>query len=223
MQDAGTPSWRWGESGSQLAHVALYLRDSYGLAVPAHLDVPPPLTPAVAPAPAALSERDRDAAGQQWTSWWDEIIDLDVRRREIEVPGNDARARVRALLAERERVADPPDFEALANRPELRRLVAASYEEACRWDGPPRRRRSDPATERGAHFEWDLIRQVAEDVAFDRQVSIDAIDGRALILSVEGLWWTRAAPGAVLCSAAVTTDPVLAQVVLRDAFLSALG
>jgi hypothetical protein len=44
-----------------------------------------------------------------------------------------------------------------------------------------------------------------------------------MVLDVEGLWWRRVAPGAVLCSIAATEDPSTAGTILRDAFESGLA
>jgi hypothetical protein len=63
-----------------------------------------------------------------------------------------------------------------------------------------------------------LIKQIAEDVAFDHHVSLDAVQAKVVVLPVQGTWWRRLAPGAVLCSPAAAVDHATAQVMLRDAF-----
>jgi hypothetical protein len=44
MRLAGSISWRFEENNTQLLHLALFVRDSVGLAIPSSADVPPPLT-----------------------------------------------------------------------------------------------------------------------------------------------------------------------------------
>jgi hypothetical protein len=62
------------------------------------------------------------------------------------------------------------------------------------------------------------MKQVAEDVAFDRRVSLDEVQAKVAVLPVRGTWWRRVARGAVLCSPAAAADPQTAHALLRDAF-----
>ncbi|MHB1522154.1 MAG: hypothetical protein ACYCWN_12760, partial [Ferrimicrobium sp.] len=43
-------------------------------------------------------------------------------------------------------------------------------------------------------FKWELVRDLAEDSAARHQVSVGAIDGCALVLIVEGIWWEIIGP-----------------------------
>lgn len=64
---------------------------------------------------------------------------------------------------------------------------------------------------------WELTKQVVEDVAFDRQVPLDALRAKITVLRVRGSWWRRVAPGCVLCSPAALAAASTGQALLRDA------
>lgn len=84
--------------------------------------------------------------------------------------------------------------------------------------GPGRVRAAD----RSGSFDYHLIRDIAEQAAADFGVPIEAIDGSAHVLDVQGSWWHVAGPGCVLCSPAATTDPAAAAQLLRAVFASRL-
>jgi len=67
------------------------------------------------------------------------------------------------------------------------------------------------------------VRAAAEQIARSHRVSPDAIRACAVVLPVEGIWWNRFAPGAVLCSVRAALDPGVARSVLTEAFESALA
>jgi hypothetical protein len=155
--------------------------------------------------------------------------------------------------AEREHAAfDPPEFASLASAPELRAAAAASFAAWTRGgsratsdivdeggrdvgDGVPRPplsrgaeqtgsgRRLRLGADRSGSFDYYLIRSIAEQTAADFGVPIDAIDGDAHILDVQGSWWHVAGPGSVLCSPAATADPAAAAELLRAVFASRLA
>lgn len=218
MQLAGTTSWRFAESArDSLPHVALFTRDALGLAVLPGPAVPPPLAGTVPDRRALLSDRERREAGRHWTGWWAALLDAEVQRQEERPdPGHPVSWAVRAR---REEVGSPPDFAALADRPALRRAVVETFPEALRWVD---RLDAGSRAERAGSFPYGLVRQVAEDVAFDRQVDVGAVRASAVVLEVEGIWWHLLAPGAVVCSAGATADPHTAHLVLRRAFESGL-
>jgi hypothetical protein len=126
-----------------------------------------------------------------------------------------------AWAAGRNPMGDPPEFAALSDRPALREALVLTFEEGCRWaDGT---RGSAHRRVGGAQFAWEVTKQVAGDVAFDRHVGIGAVDGLALVFAVEGSWWELFAPGVVLCSRAAAQDPMLARTILRSVFESGLA
>ncbi|MGY1843009.1 hypothetical protein [Modestobacter sp. SYSU DS0875] len=124
-----------------------------------------------------------------------------------------------ALRARREQAGSPPDFAALADRPALQRAAVDTFPHAHRWVNQLRLEQRD---EREGSFPYRLVRQVAEDVAFDRRVDPGAVRASAVVLEVEGNWWHLLAPGAVGCSRAAAADPTTAELVLRRAFESGL-
>ena len=149
VRTAGSQSWRLEVSDSDLAVMALFVRDAVGLE-PAAAVSPPALDSPVVDLRGILSDRDRADASVQWGSWWAQILDMEFAR------GIDALASLRA-------VSDPPEFTALAHASQLRAAVRASFEDASRW-----RRLRTARLE--AALEWDVLKQAVDDVAFDRQV-----------------------------------------------------
>jgi hypothetical protein len=65
-----------------------------------------------------------------------------------------------------------------------------------------------------------VVREVAEDVAFDHRVDAGEVRAWIFALDVHGSWWQRWAPGVVLCSFTAAEHPHTARVVLQDAFTS---
>jgi hypothetical protein len=210
VQVAGSPSWRFEESDGHLLSLALAVRDGCDLPVPGGPGVPPPL---VAPPPAAgnLTPGQRREAARQWAVWWADLVDLEARRL---APDRAAVPAGPALLDALEAAGAPPDFAGLADLPELRSAARAT-------PGVPR---AVPDRAGGPHgtFAYDLVRQVAEDVAFDRSVEPARVTGAAVVLDVQGLWWHEIGTGALLCSRAAAEDPRAAHQVLRRAFESGL-
>jgi hypothetical protein len=213
---AGTTSWRFEESArDDLLHVALFVRDAVGLPVVPGSAVPPRLAGTVPDHRDLLREDERQDAGRQWASWWTAVLGLEDHSQEP--PDADA---VRSLGARRERAGSPPDFAALTDRPSLHRAVVEAWLEAHRWVG--QRRLDFHGKQREGCFPDRLIRQIAEDVAFDHSVDVGAVRARAVLLDVERSWWHLLAPGTVVCSMAATAEPETAQLVLRQAFESGL-
>ena len=202
-----------------MPHVALFVRDALGLSVAPGPAVPPPLAGAVPDRRGLLSPGERHEAGRQWTDWWTALLGVEVHRQE-ESPDPGHPASWQVLRAGRDRAGSPPDFAALADRPALRRAVVDTFPEAHRW--ADRMRGVGDRDERGGCFPYRLVRQVAEDVAFDRGVDVGAVRASAVVLEVEGSWWHLPAPGAVVCSRGATAEPRTAHLVLRQVFESGL-
>ena len=101
----------------------------------------------------------------------------------------------------------------------LRQAVAAAYADGCRWFG--RHRPPEPDTGRTC-FRWNLVRDVAEEVARRHHVSPGAVRGYAVVLRLDGTWWAGFGSGATACSVAAAQDPRTARVVLLEAFESGL-
>jgi hypothetical protein len=216
MQLEGVPSWQFAEGGTQLATAALYVRDSLRLPVPSAADVPPPLN---GPVPARDDlVIDRQLAADQWLTWWRQIIEYEVTHRRRHDHIRDPRMRMRTTLRELARVSDPPDFQALSDRPELQAAAVATHPAAIRWENGEAQLRPPGSSRIG----WAMLKEIAEAVAFDRRVSSEAIYGTALVLDLDGSWWHRPAPGLALCSAAALADSHTAQVIVRDIFESNL-
>lgn len=216
MHVAGRPSWQFEYGNGHCSHLraALFARDAAGLVVPPRPDVPPPLTAewldgGLAAGLAALTAADLAAAAGQWLEWWGALLASTVAEADSR-PSPDADvAEVLAWLANRHAaVFDPPDFGSLATMPELRIVAQAAQQTHPR------------VPDRSGSFDFSLIRSIAEQTAADFGVPIDAIDGTAHVLDVQGSWWHVAGPGCVLCSPAATTDPAAAAELLRAVFTS---
>jgi hypothetical protein len=201
-----------------MPHVALFVRDSVGLCVGAAPDVPPALLGGPPDHGAVLPDALRAEAGEQWVSWWRQLLAHEVeaqRPQQVE----DQQAWLRTRADQMQAITDPPQFTALADRPALRRAVAATFEEACRWpDGGDGSGLSAP----DPRFEWSLVKQAAEDVAFDRGVDINKVDGAVLVLAVDGVWSHLLGPGVGICSNALAADTSSAYALLHDVFTSRL-
>jgi hypothetical protein len=212
MQRAGSESWRFAEGVEELSHAALFVRDAVGLTPSAAADIPPRLTGQPPDRKAVLDAAAREEASLQWPRWWRAVLRWEACAQQGLTTG---RAPWRDQLSA---VADPPDFANLADSPALQGAVQATFSEACRWAGE-RRRDVLPADD-PALFGSRLARDTAEEVAASRGVRLGIVQGCAVVLMVEGIWWARIGPGAVACSVASVHDPQTARSVLRAAFES---
>jgi hypothetical protein len=218
MHVAGAPSWRLAEAGSQMPHVALFVRDALQLPTIASPDNPPRLVsdvPDLRSTVANVAVRER--AGAQWIAWWREVIDQEARTQQ---PGNAGTIRPwpHGYVDDTDIAYEEPELLALARYPDLRTVVEptltaayASTHARAGGRGPQR-----------SNFHWETISQVAEQVALDFDVSSDAVDGTVLVLEVGDIWWHRMGPGRTMCSIAACADQVTARVLLKDVFESQL-
>jgi hypothetical protein len=222
MELVGSASWQFTESVDELPHVALYVRDVASLEVPADREVPPPLAGLPPVRPHLLTGEERRAAGRDWAGWWRELLDVELRLHAgPDGPDDGYQAWLMRWGELRERVADPPEFRALEDRPALRKAVVDLYADAMTWvdEGP----RAPERLVGSGHFRWDPVSSSAQDVASRHGVSPGAVRGVAMVLDVDGVWWHRVAPGAAVCSVPATETPETAAAILRDVFESGLG
>jgi hypothetical protein len=197
-----------------MPHVALFVRDAVGLEVDEAPWIPPPLADPVPDRRSVVDPRVRAQAAAQWPSWWRALVDVEAQMHGGSYEGDDLDIRFR--FAERAEAGLPPDFAGLSDRPELRQVVMATYEEACRWvEG---RHQAVGRPDVGHSFDWKLIRDVAQDVAKSQQVSIGDVRGTALVFAVEGDWWSRFDAGVVLRSDSIRSDRKAARAIVQTAF-----
>ena len=214
VRRAGLGSWRLDVSDSDLAEMALFVRDAVGLVVPAAVDLPPALNGPVADRRGVLSDRDRADASVQWVWWWRQILEVEFGvKRGLRLSAAERRA-TEAVAAVRS-VSDPPEFTALAHAPQLRAAVRASFNDVSRW-----RRHRVSRLEAGSNV--DVVKQAVDDVAFDREVPVEALNGTLVVLPVEGVWWRRIAPGQILCSDTATSSPETFYQVVYEVVTSSL-
>jgi hypothetical protein len=223
MQFVGLPSWRFAEGFEQASLTALFVRDAASLEVPAGAGLPPRLDDAVPGRFVGLDADARAQAAADWPAWWSAIVAVEVERQQGRPAGVDQATRLRQMVGAPAGVFDPPAFQSLADRPALRRAAQETFEDARRWEHDQRRALLARLPDSAGHFPYDIVRAVAQEVAHGRDVSPAAVQGCALVLPVEGRWWHRARPGAVLCSVHAARDPATARVVLKDAFESGLA
>jgi hypothetical protein len=214
MRFSKAPSWRFAESMDQLLLLALYTRDMAGLSPASDPAQPPPLTGMDSEPRLDLAEDDRDLAGRQWIGWWDDLLDNAILTHSGDGPTG------RAAWERTQQIVDPPEFSALADRPALRKAMLATYSKGVRWTDAATSYPASPAVpySQKQFFPWLTVKAAAEEAAFDQGVSIDTMRGVVLVLAVEGVWWHRHTPGAVLCSSEAAQNPAVARRVLREAF-----
>jgi hypothetical protein len=215
VQVAGATSWRLRVTDSDLAETALFVRDALGLVRSSSVDSPPALAAPVANMRDLLTDRERSAASAQWLQWWQQIVGFELgagRPLETSMAGHG----VLGVLAGLRANSDPPAFSALADRPELRKAVRAGFEHAMRWQRERRTRHSDST------LEWSVIKRAADDVAFDRHVSVDSLRGVVAVLPVAGLWWRRHGPGQILCSEEAASSAQTSYQIAYEVFATSI-
>ncbi len=156
MQHAGSASWRFAEGIEQLPLVALFVRDAGGLDVPANRANPPRLDGSLPDHSALLDSERRATAGPFWTGWWQAVVAQGVRQHQGTPAGLDQRAWFRQRADEHRAVFDPPELTSLADRPALREVVRATFEEALRWADARRRTLLLPPEGRHGQFDYDM-------------------------------------------------------------------
>ena len=216
MRFAGSASWSLSTSVDAMPHAALYIRDALDLK-PACDGAPPPLSHRPPDRRSVLTEEERDQAGAQWPGWWQAILSLEARMHEPS-DRRDFAAWHAPMAAERARtVGDPPDFEALTDRPALKKAVVELFREAHNYSDHTRS--PDPGE---AYIPWAITRDVAEEVAARHGVSLNEVRGVVIILGVEGVWSTVLEPGVVVCSLGCLGDDAIATELVRTAFETGL-
>lgn len=217
MFAAGSESWRFASGIEQHPHVGLFVRDALLLEVAPGPWIPPPLGGDVPDRSALLDDERRAEVSAGWTIWWRTLLADDVR---VQQGGTDERGQQARLLRLRQAAGapiDPPHFASLAGQPALQTAVRATFEEGCRWADQHRRRWLPPVNRL---FDWQLIRDTAVQVAARRRVRLGTLNACAVVLMVEGTWWSPFSPGAILCSVDAARDPGVAQEMLTAAFES---
>jgi hypothetical protein len=80
-----------------------------------------------------LDDQDRALVGEQWLSGWRQILAERMRRDFSHQDTGGAEAGSRSWSPAWERLANPPTLSSLADRPELRIAVTATFAEVGRW------------------------------------------------------------------------------------------
>lgn len=220
MQRSGSGSWRFAHDVDQVTHALLFLRDSLRLAIEPARGIPPHLEGDVPDRSDVLGQSDRWEVTKEWPGWWSSLVSVEARHN-LGVVRTGRALTLSSLKDELTSVVDPPEWSSLADRPKLRCAAQQLVAEGCRWANarlpslrPPRNR---------TLFEWRMTRDVAEAVAREHDTSVGALNGCALILLVDEVWWETLSPGVALCSASAAADPVASESILREVFGSYLA
>ncbi len=139
MRFAGSASWRFAEGIEQAPVVALFVRDTLDLDVPAGRVIPPRLAGEFPDHSTLLDGHRRAEAGAAWTGWWQAVVALDVRGHQGPPTGVDQQVWLRQSADERRSAFDPPEFASLAARPALAEAVRVTFDEALRWGNAQQR------------------------------------------------------------------------------------
>jgi hypothetical protein len=108
MHSVGERRWEIHIDQPQPLLIALYVRDAAGL----EPEIDPHLPPTDPEVPRReFPDLNREAAAAQWTAWWESLLDGTVD--------------LNAML--------PPEFTGFADAPQLRRILAACFEDAVTW------------------------------------------------------------------------------------------
>jgi len=221
FQESG---WSFAVNEPQLLHIALFIRDSEGLSVPADAAIPPPLRVSEFGGSADEQAVDGDL-GLEWATWWRRLVAFEARSASAaseSQPGHTRRT-LRVLADAHAAIFDAPAFDTLSSSPALRELVTRRHQDAITWSNPGRAHESSQDSEFGGPFSTEAMRRAAESVASERSAHGVELSASLSVLPVRGVWWSIAAPGYALCSAETLSDSNSAEVVTREAFLSGLG
>jgi len=219
MERAGKSSWRFAEDIGQIPNALLFVRDSLRLTLDSE-EVPTRLLGEIPDLTDHLDTNQRYEAAQQWPAWWGTVIAHEAEMH-LGARGDDY-SQWRHRLAEQLRaIVDPPEWLSLADRPGLQAAARASFSEGCRWADINRRSWLPP--KRGPFFEWNQMREIADEVVTDFGVDAGDINGCAIVLLVGGIWYEVVLPGVVLCSVGAAGDPLVAEAILRWAFTSSIA
>lgn len=222
MRKAGTESWRFAHDIDQSLHCVLYLRDAIGLKVDDRPGSPPRLVGEIPDRSRLLDFEATRTAAARWPSWWRAVVaNQALTELQSSSEQTDSRAWLRELAARHRLVVDPPEWASLANCPALQDAARALWDEGCKWFDPARAQYLPPSGQ--DVFAWGQVRDGADRAVFEHDVTPGAINGCALVLLVEGSWWTLPTPGAALCSIAAARDPATSPVILKEVFDSHLA
>jgi len=220
MQQEGSESWRFAHDIDQMLHAVLYVRDSLGLDVEEARSIPPRLAGDVPDRSILLDSDARHEGARDWPHWWSNAVAV---RGTTELGPRDAEKETwrREVGVRQNLVADPPAWSSLSGQPALQDGARSLYLEGCRWLSSARRPFLPPLNR--DVFKWELVRDVAEATAAEHGVNLGVINGCALVLVVEGIWWDLVAPGVALCSIAAATAPSSTVAILEDVLASSLA
>lgn len=207
MRHVGEDSWRLSvDDKSNLLHTAIFVRDSCRLELSDDSTLPPPLEGDVPDHSVALDPDLRVVAGREWVSWWQEILVYEAAKAlgTLELlKGSFGHMDSHVIVDEH--LLDWPELAALASRPELRRAVRVSHDEAIRWQHKRDRRLQavDPSARGLPHVPASAIAQRVRDRL---EVSFGRVRAAVFILGVQGDWSALPIPGLLLVSASLAAD-----------------
>lgn len=162
-------TWRVSEDAPTDLLVALYLRDSAGLASAGEL---PTIESGVAPGPQDRYDLDperRDVLRREWAAWWHRLVTPAPQPRVWDL--------------------EPPEFVAFEGDPELRALLVSRFRQARRWAGAQHEAFGDASVERIQRGEYDVNSVVvACERSLGRKAEPFSLDLFVLPLAGRGIW-----------------------------------
>lgn len=134
MELAGRPSWRVSLDMPGHLHLVLFVRDAFGLAGPA--DPPTAAAPGRLPGvPDLRTDQGPAPAAADWTLWWHTVLDADRGAVAARPPYDAPLDELRSAAMLRHGLADGPEFESLADTPDLQRVARQAFPEFRTWWG----------------------------------------------------------------------------------------
>lgn len=199
MRRAGRESWRLSvDDKCNLLHTAIVVRDACRLRLADDPSFPPPLEGDLPDHSAGLDPDLRVIAGEQWAAWWQEVLIYEAAKalgtlELLDGPFGDLDSHV---IVD-QHLLDWPELDALASRPELRRAVQVSHDDAIRWQHE-RDRRLEGLDPRSLGLPHVPASGIAQKVSDRLGVSLGRVRAAVFILEVEGHCSARPLPGLLL-------------------------
>lgn len=223
MHRSDRDSWRVTvDYSSTLLHLALYVRDSCRLTVPAVINLPPPLQGAIVDHSRNNdSEQDLDA-GMQWRSWWEQILSIEGARALGTLRPSARSDSPETTIAVHEGLFDWLTVGSLAPWPGLRDAVRRSQSDAERWISQRKRNliRHDARIGGLGHAP---ISAIAKRVATRLNIAPHRMRAAIFVLGVVPVDWSAlVSPGVLLCSPVTTADGKRMSELIEEALVASL-
>lgn len=212
VDHAGTPtapaSWQLTQEVGRPHLFALFIRDSYRLAVEPDPTIPPELNEVVPDLSGRMNTSDRAAASTEWARWWLTVAGLEG--------GNLESRRLINKISSGTPVADPPKPEPTDVNSVLQQAIAECQDDAQDFVRRTRRRLIESGPH--AHFVHQDIDEVLDGLSRRTGRSKNSFQAEVTLIDVRGSWWTATSSGDVLASLAALRSRQTVLKLLSTAF-----